>query len=77
MKALATCFFDTGCIALKDCTKHMFNPLTSQVIVLVCTMVHHAIKEYEGVNGREHTIKFEGAFVDRKSNQSRVRKGTQ
>ena len=63
-KTIAQLFFsnDRGSLGTNQLTKHMFNPLTSDLIILVATMIRHAISEYR--HSPRRVIKFEGQVID-------------
>ena len=55
---------ERGSYGTHEVTKHMFNPLTGDLIILVCCMLEHAITEYEF--GFRVMKKFEGVTIDSK-----------
>jgi hypothetical protein len=55
-------FNDRGSLGTNQATKYMFNPLTSELMILVATMIRHAIAEYR--HSSRQVVKFEGQIID-------------
>jgi len=68
MKNLTFMFFQEDQDSLKTCEsiKHMFKLLTEDVIVLICIMLEHTIKEYK--QEKNIRIKFEDEQIKSKLN---------
>lgn len=68
MKSLTFVFFQEDQNSLRTCKsiKHMFKLLTEDVIVLICVMLEHAIKEYK--QEKNIRIKFKDEQIKSKLN---------
>ena len=63
IKAFAITFYKNRqtCLETSDRIKDIFNLLISQMIILVCTMIYHALKECK--NNAHIIKKFENEFI--------------
>ena len=63
VKSFATTFYKNKrtCLKTSDRMKNMFNSLISQMIILVCIIIYHALKKYK--NDAHIIEKFENEFI--------------
>ena len=63
VKSFVTTFYKSKriCLKISKQIKNMFNSLISQMIILICIMIHHVLKKYKK---DAHMIKkFENDFI--------------